>query len=201
MSKNIELLQEIIDLINKKNFILAKDNLIKFDHKKDYHYFNILGFVHQELGEFDEAEKNYIYSSELNKDFLEAKFNLGCLFLKKNFFLEAEKIFLELISKNNNDYLSYYNLGLINFDIKKYNLALDYFKKSSDIQINFYSAYHQIALTYEKLGNINEAIKNYNIAISLNTEKLNISWNNLGAIYLKLKILLQFIVELKKYIN
>ena len=62
-----------------------------------------------------------------------------------------------------------------------------YFKKSSDIQINFYNAYHQTALTYEKLGNMNEAIKNYNIAISLNTEKLNISWNNLGVIYLKSK--------------
>jgi len=187
LSKNKELLQEIINLINKKNFILAKDNLIKFDQEKDYHYFNILGFVNQELGELDEAEKNYIYSCELNKDFLEAKFNLGCLFLKKNSYLEAEKIFLELISKNNDDYLSYYNLGLINFNIKEYNLALEYFKKSSDIQINFYSAYHQIALTHEKLGNINEAIKNYNTAISLNTEKLNISWNNLGAIYLKLK--------------
>ena len=187
MSENTDLLKEIIDLINKKNFISAKDKLTKIDQKKDYHYFNTLGFVLQELGEFDEAEKNYIQSYESNKDFLEAKFNLACLFLKKNYYSEAEKIFLELIGKNKDDYLSYYNLGLVNFDIKKYNLALDFFKKSSDIQINFYNAYHQIGLTYEKLGNINEAIKNYNIAISLNTEKLNISWNNLGAIYLKSK--------------
>jgi predicted O-linked N-acetylglucosamine transferase (SPINDLY family) len=187
LSENKDFFKEVIDLINKKNFILAKDTLIKFNQKKDCHYFNTLGFVFQELGEFDAAEKNYIQSYQLNKDFLEARFNLACLFLKKNSYLESEKIFLELINKNNNDYLSYYNLGLINFEIKKYNLALDYFKKSSDIQINFYNAYHQTALTYEKLGNINEAIKNYNIAISLNTEKLNISWNNLGVIYLKSK--------------
>jgi predicted O-linked N-acetylglucosamine transferase (SPINDLY family) len=187
LSENTNFFKEVIDLINKKNFILAKDKLIKFNKKKDYRYFNILGFVLQEIGEFDAAEKNYIESYELNKDFLEARFNLACLFFKKNSYLESEKIFLELISKNNDDYMSYYNLGLINFEIKKYKIALDYFKKSSNIQINFYNAYHQTALTYEKLGNINEAIKNYNIAISLNTEKLNISWNNLGVIYLKSK--------------
>jgi predicted O-linked N-acetylglucosamine transferase (SPINDLY family) len=44
-----------------------------------------------------------------------------------------------------------------------------------------------MGLTYEKLGNINDAIKNYNIAISFNSEKLNVSWNNLGAIYLRAK--------------
>jgi len=187
LSENIDFFREIINLINKKDFILAKDKLIKFNQKKDYYYYNILGFVLQELGEFDEAEKSYIHSCELNKDFLESQFNLACLFFKTGSYLKAEKIFLELIDKNNDDYLSLYNLGLVNFENKKYNLALDFFKKASNIQVNFYHAYHQMGLTYEKLENVNDAIKNYNIAISFNSEKLNVSWNNLGAIYLRAK--------------
>ena len=187
MSKYKAASEEILNLIKEKNFILAKDKLIKFDKEKDYHYFNFLGFVLQELGEFNDAEKNYNKSYELNKDFFEARFNLACLYFKKKSYLEAEKIFLELVNKIKDDYLSYYNLGLIKFENKDYHLALDLFKKSTHIQIDFYSAYHQIALTHEKLGDINEAIKNYKIAISLNKEKLNVSWNNLGVIYLKSK--------------
>lgn len=187
MSKHKAALEEIINLIKEKNFILAKDKLIKFDKEKNYHYFNVFGFVLQELGEFNDAEKNYIKSYELNKDFFEARFNLACLYFKKKSYLEAEKIFLELVNKIKDDYLSYYNLGLIRFENKDYHSALDLFKKSTNIQIDFYSAYHQIALTYEKLGDINEAIKNYKIAISLNKEKLNVSWNNLGVIYLRSK--------------
>jgi len=187
LTKNIDLNKEIQDLISKKDFYLARDKLIKSNQNKDYYYFNILGFVLQELGDFDGAEKNYIESQKLNKNFLEAKFNLACLFLIKKSYQESEKILLELINTNNDDYLSYYNLGILKFEKKDYNLALNFFKKASDIKINFCNAYHQIALTYEKLGNFDEAIKNYNIAISLNTEKLNLSWNNLGAIYLKFK--------------
>lgn len=185
MEHNIDLNKEIADLINKKEFFLAKNKLIESKQTKDCYYFNTLGFVLQELGDFIEAKKNYLQSYKLNKKFLEPRFNLACLLLKQKSYQESEKIFLELIKENNDDYLSYYNLGIIKFECKNYNIALDFFKKSSDIQINFYHAYHQIALTYEKLGNFEDAIKNYNIANSLNTEKLNISWNNLGAIYLK----------------
>lgn len=84
MSKHKAALEEIINLIKEKNFILAKDKLIKFDKEKNYHYFNVFGFVLQELGEFNDAEKNYIKSYELNKDFFEARFNLACLYFKKN---------------------------------------------------------------------------------------------------------------------
>lgn len=187
MTEHKVALKEITDLINKKNFILAKEKLIKFDKEKNYLYFNIFGFVLQELGEFTKAEKNYIKSYDLNKNFYEARFNLACLYFKQNFYFKAEKIFLELVNNIEYDYLSYYNLGLIKFEAKEYHSALDLFKKSITIQIDFYNGYHQAALTYEKLRDIKEAIKNYKIAISLNKEKLNVSWNNLGVIYLKLK--------------
>lgn len=187
MENNTNLTNEITDLINRKEFFLAKDKLIKSNLIKDCYYHNTLGFLLQELGDFVEAEKQYLKSYKLNKNFLEPRFNQACLLLRKKLYHDAEKIFLELTSKNDEDYLSYYNLGIIKFEIKDYNSALIFFKKTSDIQINFYKAYHQIGLTYEKLGNFPEAINNYNTANSLNVDNSNISWNNLGAIYLKLK--------------
>jgi len=181
------LIKEVIDLIKEKKFSVAKKKLLHFDQNKDHYYYNILGFVLQELGSFDDAEKNYIKAYKLNEKFLEAKFNQACLLTKKKSYAEAEKIFLDLINKNKDDYLSFYNIAVIKLETKDYNSAVEYFKKSLQINNCFFNAYHEIALTYEKLGNFDQAIKNYNTAILFNKEKINISSNNLGTIYLKLK--------------
>jgi predicted O-linked N-acetylglucosamine transferase (SPINDLY family) len=201
--KNIDLIKNITDLISRKDFISAKNKLLSFsEEEKDCYYFNMLGYVNQELKDFEEAEKNYIKSLDLNKNFLEARFNQACLLVKKKLFLKAEEIFLELIKENAEDYLSQYNLGIINFEQEKYNIALEFFKKASDIQPNFYYAYHQLGLTYEKLKNLDEAIKSYNIANMFNADKLNISYNNLGVIFLKskkLKEALKYFQEALKF--
>ena len=203
MIKNIDLIKNITDLISRKDFISAKNKLLSFsEEEKDCYYFNMLGYVNQELEDFEEAEKNYIKSLDLNKNFLEARFNQACLLVKKKLFLKAEEIFLELIKENSEDYLSQYNLGVINFEHEKYNIALEFFKKASDIQPNFYYAYHQLGLTYEKLKNLDEAIKSYNIANMFNADKLNISYNNLGVIFLKskkLKEALKYFQEALKF--
>lgn len=196
-------MKNITDLISRKDFIFAKNKLLSFsEEEKDCYYFNMLGYVNQELEDFEEAEKNYIKSLDLNKNFLEARFNHGCLLVKKKLFLKAEEIFLELIKENSEDYLSHYNLGVINFEQEKYNIALGFFKKASDIQPNFYYAHHQLGLTYEKLKNLDEAIKSYNIANMFNADKLNISYNNLGVIFLKskkLKEALKYFQEALKF--
>ena len=203
MTKNIDLIKNITDLISRKDFLSAKNKLSSFsEEEKDCYYFNMLGYVNQELEDFDEAEKNYIKSLDLNKDFLEARFNQGCLLVKKKLFSKAEEIFLELIKKNPEDYLSCYNLGIINFEQEKYNIALEFLKKASDIQPDFYYAYHQLGLTYEKLKNLDQAIKNYNIANMFNKDNLNISYNNLGVIFLKskkLKEALKYFQEALKF--
>lgn len=203
MIKNIDLIKNITDLISRKDFISAKNKLLNFsEEEKDCYYFNMLGYVNQKLEDFEEAEKNYIKSLDLNKNFLEARFNQACLLVKKKLFLKAEEIFLELIKENSEDYLSQYNLGVINFEHEKYNIALEFFKKASDIQPNFYYAYHQLGLTYEKLKNLDEAIKSYNIANMFNADKLNISYNNLGVIFLKskkLKEALKYFQEALKF--
>jgi len=188
LKENKDSIKEITELANKKDFFSLKNKLLAFNEEnKDHYYFNMLGYANQELGDLEEAEKNYKRSLDLDNNFLEAKFNLGCLLSKKKSYSKAEQIFLELINKNVDDYLSHYNLGFINFENAEYNKALEFFKKASDIQPNFYYAYHQLGLTYEKLNNKDEAIKNYKIALMFNNDKLNITHNNLGVIYLKSK--------------
>jgi predicted O-linked N-acetylglucosamine transferase (SPINDLY family) len=188
LKENKDSIKEITELANKKDFFSLKNKLLAFNEEhKDHYYFNMLGYANQELGDLEEAEKNYTRSLDLDNNFLEAKFNLGCLLSKKKSYSKAEEIFLELINKNVDDYLSHFNLGIINFENAEYNKALEFFKKASDIKPNFYYAYHQLGMTYEKLNNQDEAIKNYKIALMFNKDKLNITHNNLGVIYLRSK--------------
>lgn len=80
-------MKNITDLISRKDFISAKNKLLSFsEEEKDCYYFNMLGYVNQELEDFEEAENNYIKSLDLNKNFLEARFNHGCLLVKKKLF-------------------------------------------------------------------------------------------------------------------
>ena len=180
--------KEIDDLLSKKEFYLLKNKLLNSDSKKkDYIFYNILGYTCQELGELEKAEESYLNSIDLNNNFLEAKFNLAVLLYKKKSYDKAEKIFIDYIARDKNNHLCYFNLGIINFEKKEYLKAIEFFKKTVNLQIDFYYGYHQLGLAYEKANNTEEAIKVYEIANKFNKDKLNISYNNLGVIFLKSK--------------
>lgn len=194
--------REIQNLLFRKEFYLLKNKLLNIDSKKkNYIFYNILGYTYQELGELEKAEDSYLKSLDLNNNFLEAKFNLAVLFYKKKLLNKAEKIFIDYINQDENNYLCYFNLGIINFEKKEYSKAIDFFKKTLDLQKDFYYGYHQLGLAYEKANNIEDAIKFYQIANKLNKDNLNISYNNLGVIFLKSKKLKEALDYFKTALN
>ena len=194
--------REIEDLLFRKEFYLLKNKLLNIDpKKKNYIFYNILGYAYQELGELEKAEVSYLKSLGLNNNFLEAKFNLAVLFYKKKFPNKAEKLFIDYIDQDKNNYLCYFNLGIINFEKKEYSKAIDFFKKTVDLKKDFYYGYHQLGLAYEKENNIEEAIKFYQIANKINKDNLNISYNNLGVIFLKSKKLKEALDYFKTALN
>ncbi len=194
--------REIQDLLFRKEFYLLKNKLLNIDSKKkNYIFYNILGYTYQELNELEKAEDSYLKSLDLNNNFLEAKFNLAVLFYKKKLLDKAEKIFIDYINQDENNYLCYFNLGIINFEKKDYLKAIDFFKKTLDLQKDFYYGYHQLGLAYEKANNIEEAIKFYQIANKFNKDNLNISYNNLGVIFLKSKKLKEALDYFKTALN
>ena len=75
MKENKDSIKEITELANKKDFFSLKNKLLAFNEEhKDHYYFNMLGYANQELGDLEEAEKNYTRSLDLDNNFLEAKF-------------------------------------------------------------------------------------------------------------------------------
>ena len=86
--------REIQDLLFRKEFYLLKNKLLNTDpKKKNYIFYNVLGYAYQELGELEKAEDNYLKSLDLNNNFLEAKFNLAVLFYKKKITRQSRENF------------------------------------------------------------------------------------------------------------
>lgn len=180
---------EVIDLIRLSKF----DDVIKIlcSLKKQYLndpiFYNLLGFAYDSISKVEDAKKNYIKSLEFDANFYEAKFNLAVLNYKTFNYVEAEKLFNELIRLYKNDYNSYYNLGIIKYDQKKYEESISYFTLACKIKHDFYASYHHLAMSYEQLKIFEKAIFFYNKANEFNKEKVLFSYNNLGNVFLNLK--------------
>ena len=181
--------KEIIDLINLSKFSESLNllkNLENF-YSNDVNFNNLIGFVYQNLNDFNNANNYYRKSLELNNTNFDANFNIGILNYKKKNFKEAEKIFVNLSKKFTENKDIFYNLGVIKYEMELYKEAIKYFEKALNLNDKFYFAQHHLAECYEKLNNIDLAIENYINAEVINLYKFNNTLNNLGNIFLKLK--------------
>jgi len=181
--------KEIINLINLSKFLESLNllkNLEKF-YFNDVHFNNLIGFVYQNLNDFNNANNYYRKSLELDNSNFDTNFNIGILNYKKKNFKEAEKIFVNLSKKFSENKDIFYNLGVIKYEMELYKEAIKYFEKALNLNDKFYFAQHHLAECYEKLNNIDLAIENYIKAELINLYKYNNTLNNLGNIFLKLK--------------
>jgi predicted O-linked N-acetylglucosamine transferase (SPINDLY family) len=181
--------KEIIDLINLSKFSESLNllkNLENF-YSNDVNFNNLIGFVYQNLNDFNNANNYYRKSLELNNTNFDANFNIGILNYKKKNFKEGEKIFVNLSKKFTENKDIFYNLGVIKYEMELYKEAIKYFEKALNLNDKFYFAQHHLAECYEKLNNIDLAIENYINAEVINLYKFNNTLNNLGNIFLKLK--------------
>ncbi len=85
---------------------------------------------------------------------------LGMIYIKTNRFDEAFDVNQKLQKQYPEDSNVYYNLGLIRFHQKKYEDALNYFKKAIDIDRNL-DSYLYMGITYRQLGDREKALKYY----------------------------------------
>jgi len=180
---------KLLDLFKSSQFILAKELILedKNRYNSDPVFYNLLGSINEQLGDIQEAEKNYLKSIKFQKNYYEARFNLGVLYYKSKNLDKSKKVFLELIKENNKDFRYYFNLGIIFLDQFLYEESIKYFKVCCNINSESYEAHHQLALAYEKIKNYTEAINYYEIANNLNLNQSPHTLNNLGNVYLDLK--------------
>ena len=105
-------------------------------------------------------EENYLKSIEICENLIKfEKFRyssfdlLASNFKKQKLFLKALKVYKQKI-KEKKDYLIYYNIGCLFFDLGRVRQALYYFKKSKDLKSSNNATLWNLSLCYLTLGNL-----------------------------------------------
>ncbi|EYE88835.1 hypothetical protein Q428_06150 [Fervidicella metallireducens AeB] len=81
-----------------------------------------------------------------------------CFYSKKNF--KDALAYLNLaLEKDLNNYLVYYNLGVVNIDLKRENLAIEYFRKSLKYNNAYEKSYINLAYIYYNNGDKRSALR------------------------------------------
>ena len=121
--------------------------LKKYEHLK--HQKNIsIGFAYKYYFEEKNNESINLCNKYLNDEELGhlAQDLLALNFKKKNNFLEALKVYRNRLKENKKNFMIYYNIGLLFFDLGKTNQANYFFKKSYKLNPRDYSTIWNISL-------------------------------------------------------
>ena len=121
-------------------------------------------------------------------------------FLEKKNFVDAETICSEVYEQysNNPEYLNIY--AVILFELKKYNDAINKWKKAIFLNSNFFNAYENLGSAYLELKKYRDAISNYNQAIKINSKSFKV-FNNRGNALSKLNKLEEALLSYDKAIE
>ncbi len=121
-------------------------------------------------------------------------------FLEKKNFVDAEIICSEVYEQyaNNPEYLNIY--AVILFQLKKYNDAINKWKKAIFLNSNFFNAYENLGGAYLELRKYSDAISNYNQAIRINSKSFKV-FNSKGNALSKLNKLEEALLSYEKAIE
>jgi tetratricopeptide (TPR) repeat protein len=193
-NKAISIYKESDELLNSNKPIYSQEEYAKI---KSDNYYN-LGICYEEYytrnrqkiklldSAFHYYEKAFLYSdNNLNIKLLSLK-NIGNIYYYKGDLNKAEERYLVTYSlaKENKDlmvlYSSSYNLGLINYDRKKYDVALVFFKSIDSLykvqpslgDLEFIHSNYKQAQIYDGFDDPQNALKHSNI-FNENYDKMN----------------------------
>jgi tetratricopeptide (TPR) repeat protein len=95
---------------------------------------------------------------------------------------KASQYYLKAVTFDEQFYLAFYQLGVLEKKMGNSDLAISYFNKAIEIKPDFHKAWFTLGTSYEVDNNLDSAIVKYNKAIELNPGYTK-AYNNLGNIY------------------
>ena len=172
----------ILESINKKDFKNAEKICERIKNiENDHIALNLLGLTQVNQSKYNLAEKNFIKSSIINKNFESPIRNLFLLYLKQKNTMKMNLYANKLINLDNKNSDYNYFLGLAHEFNYSYDEAIKFYKKS--IELN----YKKKQNSFNNIGNIlfrnkhpEESIKYFKKAHQLDKENYHIIFNLLS---------------------
>ena len=107
-------------------------------------------------------------------------------FLKNNNFLEALKIYEQILLIDDHHFETNFFLGTLKAQTKKFEDASNLFNKAIKIKPDIPDLHNNLGLVYRELGKFEKSLESFNKALELNS-KFAIAYNNIGIVYRDLK--------------
>jgi len=145
-----------------------------------------LGLAQSMQGNFKEAEKYYKKALTMDPTLAEAHNYLGSVYQEMGMLDKAEQEFFK--AAQNESYhsreLPYYNLARLYLVKEDNERALEYIKKSLELNDDLVMSLNLYAVLSERFERYDEAIDSYKKALKISPDEINIKFNLAGA-YLK----------------
>jgi tetratricopeptide (TPR) repeat protein len=137
-----------------------------------------LGYVQEELEEFDEAIKSFNQAIKIEPTDKDAHINLGNCYMSRNEFEESVKTYHAAIALDPNCVMSHYNLASAHHSAASttsvpskaknhYKLARGEFYEAIRLNPNYADAYFNLGICYQDENDVEKARKMYSEAIKL----------------------------------
>ena len=101
---------------------------------------------------------------------------------KKGHIGEALSLYLDMLAEQNKNAKLLFHIGNAYLQTKKFDLAIDYYKKTISADQNYFKAYNNLGGVLSTLGHYEEAIKIYKKALKINPD-FSDAYSNLGSCY------------------
>ena len=101
---------------------------------------------------------------------------------QKNNLVNAEKLYKEILKKNPEYVDAHNNLGILFKELKKYEKAVNSYKREIQIQFNNSIAHNNLGFVFNQLGKYQNAIDSFKEAIKIEP-RFSAAYYNLGNTY------------------
>jgi len=128
---------------------------------------NYLGLAYHRAGQGTKAAAAYNRALTLNRELLEARFNLGCLWLEQNKLEEARSEFTAYTLRRGNSPEGWLKLGLVQLRATNSTAAAQSFREATNLNPKNVEALNGLGLAQLQRGRAAEAAQSFNAALRL----------------------------------
>ena len=136
---NKEILEELIKKFKQKKYneTIKKISDLQISYPKSIFLLNLLGAIHNELNNFDDAIKCFSKIITLNKKFADAYYNLGVIYKKINNIEKSINNYIACLEIKPEKYEAYNNLGNIYKERNEIEKAIEKYLQCLEINSNY----------------------------------------------------------------
>ncbi len=170
-----------------KNFSEATANLHKAARVKENEptIWNALGQVYMEVGEWEKAENSLKKALEIDKDFTDARLNLGILYLRTKRYKEAKEYLQRSIEDETFEkkHIAYFYMAKLKRELDDKDSYLKNLKKATAYNPMFIEAQMELGSAYMEIREYEKAEKVY-ISLLNNNFKYPVVYLSLARVYI-----------------